>query len=119
MNSRPARASSMRKITCVPKYGAGLGLRTVAWISCRSSVVVRVEILSTTDSLMGIATLSDFVEKFFKRAADALEPSCLGYRQIRTGDVPGLGRDLVFDDPVFDLRAVNPRIPLAIAQQNI
>jgi hypothetical protein len=35
--SRPVCASPKRSSTCEPKYGAGLGLRTVAWISCKSS----------------------------------------------------------------------------------
>src|SRR5262245_2465322 len=51
MNLRPACASSMRRSTCVPKYGAGLGLRTVAWISCNSSVGACAERLSPMDSL--------------------------------------------------------------------
>src|SRR5262245_23999498 len=50
-NARPAWASSMRKITCVPKYGAGLGLRTVAWISCKSSVGADADTFAATDSV--------------------------------------------------------------------
>ena len=37
------------------------------------------------------------------------EPSRLRHRQIRIGDVPAFCRDLVLDDPVFHLRAANPR----------
>src|SRR5262245_21318722 len=51
MNSRPARALSMRRRTCVPKYGAGLGLSTVAWISCKSSVGANVDTFPPTDSV--------------------------------------------------------------------
>jgi hypothetical protein len=37
---------------------------------------------------------ADLVQEFVNRLTDALKPSCLGYCQIRTGDVPGLGCDL-------------------------
>ena len=36
-------------------------------------------------------------------------PCGLRHRQIRVGDVPAFCGDLVLDDPVFHLRAVNPR----------
>src|SRR5262245_40958830 len=51
MNSRPACALSMRSSTCVPKYGAGLGLRLVAWISCKSRVGADVEPVPPADSV--------------------------------------------------------------------
>src|SRR5215510_540573 len=129
MNSRPARASSIRRSTWVPKYGAGLGLRTVAWISCKSSVGACAERLSPTDSLtdnMGAflssvradsgpdpgndwpLRLSNLVEEFFNRLTRALHACGLRHRQIRMGDKPAFCGDLVRDDPILDLRAANP-----------
>src|SRR5262245_57722141 len=99
MNSRPARASSTRRSRCVPKYGAGLGLRIVAWISCRSRVGADVDTAPPTDSVtedMGDPfRLGNLVEEFVNRRADALELSRLRRGQVWTVDVPGVGRDLV------------------------
>jgi len=61
--------------------------------------------------------LADLVEELLERLADPLEPSRIRYCQIRAGDVPGLRRGLVFDEPVFYRWAVNPRISLGIAEQ--
>src|SRR5262245_38100537 len=122
MNSRPARASSMRRRTWVPKYGAGLGLRTVAWISCRSSVGASVDVLPLTDSVtvvMGDPSLLKLVEEFLECLADPREPTRLRYRQIRIGNVPGVGRDLVLDEPVLDVRMVDPRPPLEVAEEDV
>src|SRR5262245_24590979 len=113
----------------------------VAWISVRSRVGAWVERLSSTDSFtddMGASLhpgeglfrpgparliepvqLPNLVQKFLNRLADTREASCLGHRQIRIGDVPCLRRDLVLDDPVFYLRAPNPRPPYGIAEQQI
>src|SRR5262245_20358556 len=129
MNSRPARASSMRRRTCVPKYGAGLGLSTVAWISCKSSVGADVETLTPTDSvtedmgdpLQGVRVactrirtnesplqLGNLVEQFIDGRADTLEFPRLRHSKIRIGDVPAFGCDLVLRDPVRDRGVVNP-----------
>src|SRR5262249_26503619 len=141
-NARPASASSMRKSRCVPKYGAGLGLRTVAWISCRSSAGACAKGSPLSDSLMDAMfaslfggphpfpifgpqvndqslRLSNLVEEFLKRLAGALEFSSLRYRQIGMGDVPAFCRDLVLVDPVFHLRAANPRPAFAGGEDDI
>ena len=55
-----------------------------------------------------IGCSTHLVEEFVERLADLLEPSCLHHSQIRIGDVPEVGRDLVLHDEVFDLRAANP-----------
>ena len=44
--------------------------------------------------------LRNLVEEFVDRLADVLEPSRLRRGQVRTVDVPGLGRDLVLGNPV-------------------
>src|SRR5262245_57361556 len=62
---------------------------------------------------------ADLVQEFVKSLTDTLEPSCLGHGQIRTGDVPGLGCDLVTGDKVFHRRVVNPRPSLDIAKEQI
>ena len=38
--------------TCEPKYGAGLGLSPVAWISCKSSAGASAPTLAPADSLI-------------------------------------------------------------------
>src|SRR6185295_20354034 len=62
---------------------------------------------------------ADLVEKFVYCLTDAFESSRLGYRQVWTGDVPGLGGDLVLGDKVFCRRAVNSWPPLEIAENQI
>src|SRR4030095_6467562 len=113
----------------------------VAWISVRSSVGAWVERLPSTDSFtddMGASLfmgpgplgpvprvtnsplrLCDLVEKLLNGFTDALEASCLATREMCIGDVPCVRRDLVLDDPVFHLRAPNPRPPHGIAEQQI
>ena len=55
---------------------------------------------------------ADLVEEFVQRLADALEPSGLRHRQIRTGDVPGIRRELVLNEPVLDRSGCEfPAIP--------
>src|SRR5262249_39781940 len=118
-NSRPARASSTRKSTCAPKYGAGLTRRTVAWISCRSSVGACAESFLSTDVMtddigasspgsgpIPARTAIDFtrrllnlVEKFLDGRTDFLEPSRLGDGEVRRSDIPAIGRNLVVCDP--------------------
>jgi hypothetical protein len=51
--------------------------------------------------------------------ADALEPLGLHHRQIRIGDVPAIGRDLVLHDPVLHRWAVNSRPPHTITETHI
>src|SRR5262245_60652036 len=138
MNLRPACASSTRKSTCVPKYGAGLGRSTVACISCSSSVGARGELFSPTDSVTddigGILSWGradsgpderplrspDPVEQFIDGLADLFELSGFRRGQVRTIDVPGLGRDLVLGDPVRRcLRVTHSWVTLAIAQPQI
>src|SRR5256885_8832612 len=56
------------------------------------------------------ATLvADLVEELVSCLADAFHSLDVPYRQIRMGDVPAFGGDLVFGDPVLDFRAVNAR----------
>src|SRR5215468_365571 len=115
--------ASMRRSTCVPKYGAGLGRSTVACISCNSSVGAGAERLSLTASFVDNmvasfswvraeripartpdddwpALLRDLVEDFIDGLADLFEPSGLRRSQVRAVDVPSVGRDLVAGDPV-------------------
>src|SRR5262245_1924840 len=92
---------------CAPKYGAGRGLSTVAWISCSSSMGAL------------ICRLLHFVEEFVERLADALESSHLAHRQIRIRDVPRGRSDLIADEPVLDRWAANARPPDAIGEQDV
>src|SRR5262245_35934412 len=112
----------MRRITCVPKYGAGLGLRAVAWISFRASVGASVEGWPSTHSLTGNiwppTSLFNLVEQFLDRLADTLEPPRLRYGQIRICYVPGVGGDLVVCNPVPHGRAVHTRVAFRIAEQD-
>jgi hypothetical protein len=62
---------------------------------------------------------ADLVQKFVYCLTDALKPSRLGYRQIRTGNVPGFGGDLVPGDKVFRRRTMNSGPPLEIAEDQI
>src|SRR5215831_12562510 len=53
--------------------------------------------------------LSNLVEEFLNGLADALHTGDVPYRQIRMGDVPTFGRDLMLSDPVFHLGTANSR----------
>src|SRR5262245_5080764 len=119
----------MRRITYSPQYGLGRGRRMVACMSLVSSAAERVEGVSPADSLMdnmrasfqesgplrtGLRAnderrLLNLVEKLLSGLADALYAVDVPHRQIRMGDVPAFCRDLMLGDPVFHLRAVNPR----------
>src|SRR4029078_10260860 len=70
-----------------------------------------------TVPLVGLA--SDLVQEFVHRMTDALEASGLRDGQIRTPNIPAFRRDLLACEVVFHLWAVNPRISLAIAEQQI
>src|SRR5262245_3179667 len=63
--------------------------------------------------------LCEVVEKLLDGLAYAIEPSRLRRGQVRTVDVPGLGRRLVAGDPILHRRAMNSWITLAIAQPQI
>src|SRR5262245_42394033 len=122
MNLRPAWASSIRRSTCVPKYGAGLGRSTVACISCNSSVGARVErfspVASVVDNMVASFSwvrpnsartptndsslqLGDLVEELIDRRTDFLEPFRLCDGEVGRSDIPGVGRDLGTCDEVL------------------
>src|SRR6185436_4208344 len=138
--SRPCSALPMRSMTYSPQYGVGRGRRTVACMSLVSRAGERVETVSPTGFSMenmraslswgpgpfrtGPPTiaerrLSNLVEEFFSRLADALQPSNVPHRQIRMGDVPVFCRDLVLSDPVFHRRVAKPRKLLEFGEQHI
>src|SRR6185312_983982 len=102
-----------------------LGLRIVAWISVRSTFTDDIGAsfhqcnLDHSKKKLTAWLRADFVQEFVKRLTDALEPSRLGYRQIRTGDVPGIGGDLVLNEPVLYVRVVNSRPSLEIAEHQV
>src|SRR5262245_39604702 len=56
---------------------------------------------------------ADLVEEFVDCLADALEPENLRHRQIRIGDVPAFGRDLVLDEVILRAWTANagPAVP--------
>ena len=56
-----------------------------------------------------VALVADLVQELVHRLADALQPPGLRHRQIRVGDVPAFGRDLVLGEVVLRLRAADPR----------
>src|SRR5215471_21370154 len=120
-NSRPARASSMRKSTCAPKYGAGRCRRTVAWISCSSNASAcaggaPAAVSSRVDMARALA---DLVEKLVDGLADLFEPSGLRDGQVRIGDIPAIRLDLVAQEILPHLRTVHARIALTIAEQHV
>src|SRR5690349_16001502 len=55
--------------------------------------------------------VADLVQEFVQRVAHALEASGLRHGQIGAPDVPAFCRDLVAGEPVFHLRAADPREP--------
>src|SRR6185436_1870248 len=116
----------MRRSTCDPKYGAGLGLRIVAWISCKSSEGAYDERSPATGSWTDMChhpskatELCNLIKQVLNRLTDFLKTPRFCHRQIRAGDVPGFGCNLVLDEPVFHCRAVNPRPALNVAKQQI
>src|SRR6516165_10570970 len=138
--SRPCSALPMRRTTYSPQYGLGRGRRTVACMSLVSSVGERVERVSSTGSLMDNASilsralgplrtgsgandephrLSNLVEEFLSGLADALHAVDVPYRQIRMGHVPAFCCDLVLGDPVFHLRAANPRPAFTWGEEDV
>src|ERR1700730_14595489 len=66
-----------------------------------------------------MSALPNLVEEFLDRGADALEPLRLRRGQVRTVDVPGLGRDLVVEYPLLRLPATHPWVTLTIARPQI
>src|SRR5215813_12424670 len=92
-------------------------------MSFKSSVGACVDRPPPTDSWRGDidhSFSSKLVEEFINSLADALEPARLRRGQVRTVDVPGLGRDLVLGDPVRRcLRVTHSWETLKIAQPQI
>src|SRR5262245_39885352 len=60
--------------------------------------------------------LSNFVEEFVNRLADALEPENLGHRQIWIGDIPAFRRDLVLGEVILRSWTANarPAVPCGV-----
>src|SRR6185503_4563996 len=88
-------------------------------MSCEHPPLIRAHCDPDLEQTIRAFRLSDLVQEFLYGPADAFESSRLGYRQIRTGDVPSLGGDLVPSDKVFRRRAVNSRPSLQIAEDQI
>src|SRR6185295_8870669 len=63
---------------------------------------------SGTD-LVRADSATDFVEELVHRLADALEPIDLSQTELRIGDEPAVGRDLVLDEVIFRPGAPDPR----------
>lgn len=62
-------------------------------------------------SLLLALGLADLVQELVNRLGDTLGPRGLRHCHIRMTDIPAFRGDLVLNDPVFDLRAANPRQP--------
>src|SRR6186713_3166941 len=63
--------------------------------------------------------LGDLVQELVRGRTDALEPGDLRHRQIRVGDVPAFGVDLVAGEVVLRLRAADPRPAFEGAVQDV